>query len=92
MFFKQVPVPSVRKGDLVLLQGRPCRVTEITTTKMMHASSGRVQEWFACDDCTDRIVGTRYHCLDCDDFDLCEDCEPANRHAGGKHVFAKHRE
>jgi hypothetical protein len=34
-----------------------------------------------CDDCgTDPIVGSRYHCERCGDYDLCESCYLKNRH------------
>lgn len=33
-----------------------------------------------CDLCDQKICGTRYKCLYCDDFDLCEDCEKLGAH------------
>mmetsp|Transcript_13907 Transcript_13907/g.34294 ORF Transcript_13907/g.34294 Transcript_13907/m.34294 type:complete len:133 (-) Transcript_13907:46-444(-) len=47
----------------------------------------------ACDSCS-RLIGsaTRFHCLDCADFDLCGLCVRHGRdelHHGGVHVFAK---
>ena len=29
---------------------------------------------FKCDGCESFIVGTRFHCNECDDFDLCIGC------------------
>merc|ERR1712107_668420 len=39
-----------------------------------------------CDECQQTIIGVRYKCLVCPDFDLCETCEVNNSHP---HVFAK---
>lgn len=33
------------------------------------------------------IIGTRYKCSVCDDFDLCENCEPIYEH--DEHAFLK---
>lgn len=33
-----------------------------------------------CDVCDKDIYGFRYKCLDCDEFDMCMDCEPKQIH------------
>ena len=33
-----------------------------------------------CDNCMKNIVGTRYKCHDCENYDLCENCEPKAFH------------
>lgn len=35
-----------------------------------------------CDDCENNVVGLRFKCIDCQDFDLCTYCEPKNAHGG----------
>lgn len=46
-----------------------------------------------CDNCKNRIVGIRYKCLECADYDLCESCEALNDdgHIHGDHHFVKMR-
>jgi len=41
-----------------------------------------------CDNCGETIVGIRYKCSNCPDFDLCEKCEPQGVHFPD-HVFLK---
>jgi predicted amidophosphoribosyltransferase len=84
------PVSALRKGTIVMMQGHPCKITDITTTKMLSASSGRHPD-IICDGCKQDIIDVRYVCLDCVDFDLCELCEEKQEHAENKHVFAKIR-
>jgi len=35
---------------------------------------------FSCDACERPIVGTRYRCVSCPDYDLCKDCEESGAH------------
>lgn len=44
-------------------------------------SSGDMHEDYTCDECKmEPIRGRRYHCRECDDFDLCEDCHSRTNH------------
>ena len=43
--------------------------------------SAEVHTRYTCDICdVGPIVGTRYHCVTCPDFDLCEECEEEHGH------------
>merc|ERR1712137_72038 len=42
-----------------------------------------------CDNCNQTIVGIRYKCLQCADFDFCEVCEAPETGHDQTHVFAK---
>jgi hypothetical protein len=98
---QEVPVDALRKGSHVMLQGHPCKITEMTQTKMMSWSSGRVDPWedtnakhydIWCNACEQPLTGDiRYVCLDCADYDLCEACEAKNEHGHVHQVFAKIR-
>jgi len=35
--------------------------------------------YYSCAVCDERIVGDRYRCKECDEFDLCSECETAGR-------------
>lgn len=42
-----------------------------------------------CDGCSGRIYGTIQKCVECFDYDLCQDCYPSlsKSHCNGEHVF-----
>merc|ERR1712137_1423260 len=42
-----------------------------------------------CDNCNQTIVGIRYKCIQCPDFDFCEACEGPESGHDESHVFAK---
>lgn len=42
-----------------------------------------------CDGCKKTIVGVRYKCANCKDFDLCEQCEGVPNPHDGNHLFLK---
>jgi hypothetical protein len=44
-----------------------------------------------CDGCRCGIIGVRYKCGNCVDFDLCEACEAAGVHSENGHLFIKVR-
>ena len=51
-------------------------------------NSGVIHRGITCDGCNARpIVGVRYKCSECPDFDLCQDCEAKDVH--NHHVFLK---
>ena len=40
---------------------------------------------YDCDGCSVKILGARYHCKYCDDFDLCQDCAIGNNKISHMH-------
>jgi len=50
-----------------------------------HDSSHAAPTW--CDSCTKPITGTRFKCLNCFNYDLCEECESAEKHREGAHHY-----
>lgn len=44
-----------------------------------------------CNNCSSVITGVRYHCTECDDYDLCEKCIRKSRLHNETHLFLKIR-
>ncbi|PWN88850.1 hypothetical protein FA10DRAFT_131227 [Acaromyces ingoldii] len=45
-----------------------------------------------CDECCSAILGTRYACTECEDFDLCQECHDSNPEAqkhAAQHAFTQ---
>ncbi|CAF4571213.1 unnamed protein product, partial [Rotaria magnacalcarata] len=46
-----------------------------------------VHTGIACDGCQGSVVGNRYKCMECPDYDLCQACMDKNLHP--EHNMAK---
>jgi len=64
-------------------------IKKAVTSKLSQQSQKVVHECVRCDGCQKKpIVGVRYKCAICHDFDFCEECEAKNIHP---HPFLKIR-
>lgn len=73
------------------VEGHHLKRLAFFVAKQNHDRDGLVHHGVTCDDCQELpIKGTRYHCNNCPDFDLCESCEAKDRHIR-THVFTKIR-
>ncbi|XP_050671029.1 sequestosome-1-like isoform X1 [Leptidea sinapis] len=52
-------------------------ITAVTETP---STSGNEHVGVVCNECDSQIVGFRYKCTSCDDYDLCSKCEAAGLH------------
>lgn len=75
-----------------LLQGAGANVTTAAASRS-HTSEHPVyvHDGVYCDGCNCVIVGPRYKCGNCLDFDLCESCEDKPGSHNPEHVFVKLR-
>jgi hypothetical protein len=64
----------------------------IESSILMEKKNMTVHHGYTCDGCdTYPIIGCRYKCTVCHDFDFCEDCEKKNGYEH-RHPLIKHRE
>ncbi|GAA6004852.1 uncharacterized protein JCM10292_002539 [Rhodotorula paludigena] len=58
----------------------PEKPVETVQVKSAEAQVKAVHHGVFCDRCTKTIVGPRYKCIDCSNYDLCESCIDSRRH------------
>ncbi len=81
---------SMQDDDVARMQeGQQLRELLFAIAKNKAESQGNVHRGISCDRCgRTPILGNRYKCTNCFDYDLCEDCEALNEHLR-THVFYK---
>jgi len=68
-----------------LIAGQPAPPQATAAAAAPPAPRG-VHQGFSCDECgVSPISGTRFHCVTCGDYDLCENCKEAGKHADPSH-------
>lgn len=68
-------------------EGQALRELAFAISKNRAKNEGVVHRGVTCDKCgRSPIVGVRYRCSNCQDYDLCEDCEARDEHPP-THVF-----
>jgi hypothetical protein len=78
---------NLKKSREEFLQQKPNTQAEIRKKVHSEGSGNAIHERYTCDGCgTTPIVGTRYKCSVCRDFDYCESCESKIEH---EHAFLK---
>jgi len=77
------------------LQGTEETSSEKTTEgnqQQEKKNDGKHRHNAKCDRCWKQIIGTRFKCHMCEDFDLCENCEPnALMFHDPEHIFLPHK-
>ena len=65
-------------------------LNEIKDIKKTYNSNLYCHQGIFCNNCKKQsIIGNRYKCLICKDYDLCEECESANVSHDPYHIFIK---
>jgi len=96
-FLSQLGLSNLRPEDLTKflqpeqLQGLLQQFTRCPQQQQQQCSGGNVHRGVVCDGCEQSpIVGTRFHCQTCPDFDFCGKCHNEGNHKHDKtHSFSK---
>jgi len=65
---------------LFITEDSPPSIVKRDAATAPQATEGPIHPNVICDGCNNGVVGTRYKCLVCHDFDLCEPCESQKSH------------
>lgn len=86
---------SYKGGEAIDTQPKGVSATPAEETERNAESSSHHPIYYhcgvLCDNCNKVIVGARYKCCNCVDYDLCEECENINGIHDHTHVFIKLR-
>jgi len=83
---------KVKSAQSNVEQNREQDIDQIPVVQEQPESNQKHRHSATCDNCNKPIIGIRYKCLRCDDYDLCEECEILNCEQwfhDESHVFAK---
>lgn len=88
IIYESLPSLALMMKELITEQANNSQQPNKTnTSNTSKDSSQKVHEGVACDGCGVKpIVGVRYKCTACDNFDFCEKCEATANHP---HAFLK---
>ena len=68
------------QGIRVSMASKSCKISESTMIERCEKEK-YVHQGYNCDNCNiEPIIGSRYHCKLCEDFDLCEKCYETQGH------------
>lgn len=67
----------------------PEKAKNAAAPKIAATQDAALHPYVACDGCESQVVGSRFKCLECPDFDLCGTCEAAGLHSS--HLLVRMR-
>ncbi|XP_071149090.1 next to BRCA1 gene 1 protein-like [Mytilus edulis] len=85
----ETPASPTKIEDTPILS--PVKNKEVGTVEATTSHPIYYHEHVTCDFCERTIVGARYKCCNCSDYDLCEECEAIHGVHDPNHVFLKIR-
>ncbi|GAU87810.1 hypothetical protein RvY_00608 [Ramazzottius varieornatus] len=53
----------------------------VKAAKKAPVDDKKIHKMVTCDGCEGQVAGTRYKCMECPDYDLCEECEAKGKHS-----------